>query len=145
MALEILNNAATAAYREAVKPVQKLDIETQNAQSSVQTTGTVFPSNTKQTMAVQNGETDRQQNQEAQQNQDTNAQKIKNALNNANIKMKHAKTRCEFSYHEETKRISIKVVDKETDEIVREIPPEETLEMVEKLWELAGIMIDEKR
>lgn len=77
--------------------------------------------------------------------QQTDSKRIKNAVNNANTRMKHAKTRCEFSYHEETKRISIKVIDKDTEEIVREIPPEETLEMVEKMWEVAGIMIDERR
>ena len=37
------------------------------------------------------------------------------------------------------------MIDKDTEEIVREIPPEETLEMVEKMWEVAGIMIDERR
>ena len=53
-------------------------------------------------------------------------------------------TRCEFEYHETTKRVSIKVIDKDTDEIVREIPPEETLKMIEKMWELAGLIVDEK-
>ena len=61
------------------------------------------------------------------------------------MKMKHARTKCEFSYHEATKRVSIKVMDKETNEVIREIPPEETLEMVEKMWELAGILVDERR
>lgn len=70
---------------------------------------------------------------------------LRTAVNHANTKLKHAKTKCEFSYHEATKRISIKVLDKETDEVIREIPPEETLEMVEKMWELAGILVDERR
>ena len=51
----------------------------------------------------------------------------------------------EFSYHEETKRVSIKVIDQDTKEVVKEIPPEETLEMIAKMWELAGILVDEKR
>lgn len=76
---------------------------------------------------------------------ETDAKKIKDAVDHANQTMRHAKTRCEFSYHEETKRVSIKVIDDETDEIIREIPPEETLEMLSKMWELAGIMVDEKR
>ncbi len=72
-------------------------------------------------------------------------QRIRTAVKHANTQMKHAKTRCEFSYHEPTKRVSIKVIDKDTQEIIREIPPEETLEMVEKMWELAGILVDERR
>ena len=69
-----------------------------------------------------------------------NANRVKDAVNQANnrLKQKHASTKCEFSYHEATKRISIKVLDKETDEVIREIPPEETRAMVEKMWELAG-------
>ena len=72
-------------------------------------------------------------------------QRIRTAVKHANTQMKHAKTRCEFSYHEPTKRVSIKIIDKDTQEIIREIPPEETLEMVEKMWELAGILVDERR
>jgi flagellar protein FlaG len=81
--------------------------------------------------------------------QDKNANRVKDAVTHANnklkLKQKHMSTRCEFSYHEPTGRISIKVMDKETDEVIREIPPEETLEMVEKMWELAGLIVDEHR
>lgn len=73
------------------------------------------------------------------------SRRIKSAVEHANQTMRHAKTKCEFSYHEETKRVSIKVIDEETEEVIREIPPEETLEMLSKMWELAGLMVDEKR
>ena len=72
-------------------------------------------------------------------------QHIKSEISKANSKLKNHNTRCEFSYHEETKRVSIKIMDKETEEVIREIPPEKTLEMIEKMWELAGLLIDEKR
>ena len=68
---------------------------------------------------------------------------IQSAVSQANSKLR--RTGCQFSYHEPTKRVSIKIIDKETDEVIKEIPPEETLEMVEKMWELAGILVDEKR
>jgi flagellar protein FlaG len=54
-------------------------------------------------------------------------------------------TRCEYSYHKETKRVSIKVIDKNTDKVIREIPPEKSLDMLQKMWEMAGILVDEKR
>lgn len=73
------------------------------------------------------------------------SRRIRSAVEHANQTMRHAKTKCEFSYHEETKRVSIKVIDEETEEVIREIPPEETLEMLSKMWELAGLMVDEKR
>lgn len=72
------------------------------------------------------------------------SQKVKNAIAEVNKKM-NQRTRCEFSYHEATKRVSIKVIDKDTDEVVREIPPEETLDMLSKMWEISGILVDEHR
>ena len=82
---------------------------------------------------------------EQQSGQDVE-RKVKAAISHANTQMKHnAKTQCEFSYHEETNRISIKVKDADTGEVIREIPAEETLKMVEKMWELAGILVDERR
>ena len=71
-------------------------------------------------------------------------EQIKSAVSAANQKIRMTNTRCEFEYHEKTKRVSIKVIDTENDEVIREIPPEETLEMVEKLWELASLIVDEK-
>ncbi|MDK2807595.1 MAG: flagellar protein FlaG [Clostridiales bacterium] len=71
---------------------------------------------------------------------------IKNAVSQANRKMqKLENTSLEFAYHEPTKRVSIKVIDKDTKEVVREIPPEKSLDMLQKMWELAGILVDEKR
>lgn len=72
-------------------------------------------------------------------------EKLMNAINKANNQMKPHRTRFEFSYHEVSRRVSIKVRDKETDEVIREIPPEEAIEMLEKLWEIAGFLVDEKR
>ena len=78
-------------------------------------------------------------------NNQTNEQQIKSAVDKANKAMKHTQTRCEFSYHEPTKSISIKIIDEQTDEILREVPPEKVLDMIEKMWEMAGLLVDEKR
>lgn len=53
-------------------------------------------------------------------------------------------TVAEFGIHEPTNRITIKIVDKDTDKVIKEYPPEKTLEMIAKVWELAGIMVDKK-
>lgn len=68
---------------------------------------------------------------------------IVDAVKSANRKMEH--TRCEYSYHKETNRVSIKVINDDTDEVIREIPPEKSLKMLQKMWEMAGILVDEKR
>ena len=54
-------------------------------------------------------------------------------------------TECQYGIHEETQRVTLKIVDKETKEVIKELPPEKTLEMIAKVWEMAGLLIDEKR
>ena len=51
----------------------------------------------------------------------------------------------QFAVHEGTNRIMVKIVDKETKEVIKEFPPEKTLDMIAKAWELAGLTIDERR
>lgn len=68
---------------------------------------------------------------------------INDAVSSANRRME--RTRCEYSYHKETNRVSIKVFDADTDEVIREIPPEKSLDMLQKMWEMAGILVDERR
>lgn len=62
---------------------------------------------------------------------------IRKVLNNNTI--------AEFGYNEPTNRITIKIKDKDTDEVIKEIPSEKALEMLAKAWELAGIIVDERR
>ncbi len=50
-----------------------------------------------------------------------------------------------FGIHEETNRVTIKIVDKTSKKVIKEFPPEKTLDMIAKIWEMAGLMVDEKR
>lgn len=77
--------------------------------------------------------------------QEVSKEKVENAIRDINAKIRPTRTECQFSYHEETKRISIKVLDQASGEVIREIPPEKTLDMIAKTLELAGILVDEKR
>ncbi|GKX28477.1 flagellar protein FlaG [Vallitalea longa] len=67
------------------------------------------------------------------------------AIEKANKKFKTYNRRLEFSIHEKTKQILVKVIDTEDDSVIREIPSEKILDMVAKLWEMSGIFVDEKR
>ncbi|MFA5576517.1 MAG: flagellar protein FlaG [Tissierellaceae bacterium] len=52
--------------------------------------------------------------------------------------------RFEFSIHDATRQIMVKIIDANTDEVIRELPPEKILDMVAALWEVAGIIVDRK-
>lgn len=90
-----------------------------------------------QTGNSQNGGNDYIQTFE--QNQD----KIKKAVEQLNKNMNNSEAI--FGIHEGTNRVTIKIVDKDTKKVIKELPPEKTLDMIAKVWEMAGIMVDEKR
>lgn len=50
-----------------------------------------------------------------------------------------------FGIHDKTNRVMIKIIDKDTKKVIKEYPPEKTLDMIAKVWEMAGLMVDEKR
>lgn len=86
--------------------------------------------------------------QESNSNTNTNTRQssqetIRQAVEKMNKKMENAEA--VFGIHDKTNRITIKIVDKETKEIIKEFPPDKTLDMIAKAWELAGLMVDEKR
>ncbi|WDV46126.1 flagellar protein FlaG [Clostridiaceae bacterium M8S5] len=71
-------------------------------------------------------------------------QDIIHAIEQANKSVIVYDRRLEFSIHDKTKQIMVKVIDTVKDEVIREIPAEKTLDMVAKFLEVAGILVDEK-
>jgi len=61
------------------------------------------------------------------------------------INKKLGDSRAVFGVHEDTNRITIKMVNKDSKEVLKEYPVEETLDALAKLWDMAGVMVDEKR
>ena len=84
------------------------------------------------------------QNQ-ANENRKVAKSTIDSTISETNSKIKMSNTQLKYHIDEETQRISIKIIDKDTDKVIREVPPEETLEAIKKIWEIAGIIVDEKR
>lgn len=68
---------------------------------------------------------------------------VKQAVSDINRKI-NPNTIARYGYHEETNRVTIKIVDKDSDKVIKEFPAEETLDMIAKVWELAGVFLDER-
>jgi flagellar protein FlaG len=88
-----------------------------------------------------NGENGSQKDKEDEQF--TTTEQLKKAVETINKNVTHSEA--VFGIHEKTNRITIKIVDKDTKELIMELPPEKTLDMIAKAWELAGLLIDERR
>jgi len=50
----------------------------------------------------------------------------------------------EFSMHEESGRTMIRVVEKDTGDLIRQIPPEEVLDLVSRVGDVLGIFFDKR-
>lgn len=147
MSLEPVTSVMSSHYAETVKPVQVSSpdkaVATADSQAA-QITASTGLSNLDIVPVMDNKGNDKNAEQDEKQKQPSE-KTIKAAVSQANTQLKQARTKCAFSYDDVTNRVSIKVYDAETEEVIREIPPEESLELVEKMWELAGLIVDEKR
>ncbi len=54
-------------------------------------------------------------------------------------------TSLRFSVHERTNRVAVQIVDKASDQVIKEIPSEEVLDMLGKMWDAAGLFVDVQR
>lgn len=70
---------------------------------------------------------------------------VLDSIERANKAISVSGRKFEYAIHQKTKEIMIKVIDVDTNEIIREIPPEKVLDMVAKMWEMAGLIVDERR
>jgi len=95
------------------------------------------------TMAMNTKQTSGEGGGQGAPNQQAQNEQLKKAVEDINRKANNSTA--VFGIHEETNRVTIKIVDKQTKEVIKEFPPEQTLDMIAKVWEMAGLMVDEKR
>lgn len=143
MAIEPLSSAMTyqAQTTQQAKPVQKTVVE--NTEVTTPEKVSAYDATT-----VKVAETEKQDSQSGQENsysnqQQANNEKIRKAVEQLNKNMSHSEA--VFGFHDATNRVTIKIIDKDTKEVIKELPPEKTLDMIAKVWEMAGILVDEKR
>ena len=132
---------------EGVNSVQPVSIQAPQMSQASQPKVTEIESATKDRVVAEpvkvNAEDGKLSNNINTENtKDVSAEQIKKTLAELNKKMMN--TACQYGIHEGTGRVTIKIVDKDTRDVIKEIPAEETLELIAKAWELAGIMVDKR-
>ena len=145
MTIEPLSSAMTyqAQTTQQAKPAQKTVVENTEVATPEQvnaydaTTAKVAETQKQDSRSGQDGSQNSMADQQA-----TNEQ-IKKAVEKLNKNLSNSEAI--FGIHDATNRVTIKIVDKETKEVLKEIPPEKTLDMIAKAWELAGIAVAEMR
>ena len=141
MEIESMKSGAAASYQgSAAASTKTLDAAVQpeaSTQAGLSQTADKKP--TVQNFFTEKDQEDKDLSEEKDAKQGT---KLKKAVNDLNKQMKNSEAI--FGIHDKTNRVTIKIIDKTTKEVIKEYPPEETLDMIAKVWEIAGILVDEK-
>lgn len=130
----------TASYQRTME-ARDAKVEGSSASSGAQQSNVDLSKRTngiEEEMASRRAETE-----ETAKSQTVTNEKIKKVVDEINKKAYNSEAI--FGIHDATNRVTIKIVDKDTKEVLKEYPPEKTLDMIAKVWEMAGLMVDEKR
>lgn len=146
MAIEAIRNAAmtyqgsvsTAEVRETARPKVEAGEVINISESISKNTSAI---DTKQTSEEGGGKNNG--NAQKQMTQEQQAAQLKKAVEDINRKANNSEAI--FGIHDKTNRVTIKLINKDTKEVIKELPPEKTLDMIAKVWELAGLLVDERR
>ncbi|MGM0444523.1 MAG: flagellar protein FlaG [Fibrobacterota bacterium] len=66
------------------------------------------------------------------------------SINQANKVLEQYHRRIDRSVHEKTNAMMYKIVDTDKNEVIREFPSRKIQDMISKMWELAGLFVDEQ-
>ena len=142
MAIEPIGTMTAMQVQSTVK-VQPVDTTVKSADTEINAAQAAVPKVDATTLSVAKTAESDAQGQEYNEQREPDLDQIKKSVDDMNKKMSNSEA--VFGIHEGTNRVTIKIVDKKTKEVIKELPPEKTLDMISKVWEMAGILVDEKR
>ena len=148
MAIEGIRSAVgstvAGASQNIVKPMTSSETKEVDVQSNQQAAASADAAVISKANQQNTGNGSSEDGKEQEQEKQFSDKQMKQRISDINRRLNN-NTIAEFGYHDETNRVTIKIVDKDTKETIREIPPEKTLDLIAKAWELAGILVDERR
>lgn len=107
-----------------VEPAKAQTVETKRADETIKSRADALAT------ALGQGKIDQEQLQEV-------LEKLNIFLNALEVQMK-------FSIHEGTGQVIVRVMNTVTGKVIREIPPQRILDMVAKMMEMVGVLLDER-
>ena len=84
------------------------------------------------------------ENQESTEPRVPDGSQIAKEIAEANRKLMFADRSFQYKVEDVTQRVVITVIDNNTKEVIKEIPPEQQVEALRKMWELAGLIVDRR-
>lgn len=118
MTSELSTKIVTGFPRPSVEPSQQI----QRVQPQAEVPDTFAPANVSGTETAEK----------------SNSEKLDNSVRNLNDFVQSVRRNLQFSIDSDSGRTVVKVIDAETDKVIRQIPSEEVLSMARRLEEQAG-------
>ncbi len=82
--------------------------------------------------------------QDSEKQKDLSIDEIENVIKEMNQFIQIFNAKIAFEIDKDTKKTVLKIIDAQTNEIIRQIPPEELLKISRRISELLGLIINEK-
>lgn len=121
-----------------------MSVESMNATSMVSTT--TQPANTQQVNQNQQAAIAEKQSQaaEAQEAQKLTAEEVQDVVDKLNDFMQGQQRNLNFSVDKDTDNLVVKVMDTQTEEVIRQFPSEETLKLAKHIEGMLGLIFNDK-
>ncbi|SFF97463.1 flagellar protein FlaG [Neptunomonas qingdaonensis] len=132
MSIESMNASNIAASVQTATSQQTNSSQGSSSVSSAQATGLVNSVNTQAT-----------QSESVQDAQKMSAEEVQNVLDKMNEFMGKGQHNLNFSIDKDTDDMVVKVMDTETNEVIRQFPSEQTLKLAKHIDGMLGLILNE--
>lgn len=145
MTIEPISSVMTVQAQGTVAPKPQQPVQAEKPETSSTSAAPAAEYVDRTTNVVENSKEKGQadSSEQGKDQQQAYNEKVRKAVETLNKRL--ANSEAVFGIHEDTNRVTIKIVDKNTKEVIKELPPEKTLDMIARVWEMAGILVDERR
>ena len=155
MSVETIQNVSINASDTKLPKLPRMNVNEQRASAAeartvidpqVKELETAIPSlaamgKEQQTINAKVKQTQEKQKEESASEKKYNEVMTEKAVENANNRIRSTKTNAKFAYNEDINRITITITDADN-EVIKEIPPEATQKMLERIHTFSGMMMD---
>jgi flagellar protein FlaG len=121
-----------------VKPIENLQVTQQLNSKNVEAL------NQKQHVKVQEMKKDQLDQQKILKNEKVSAEVIEKVVEELRKKLSMLNTQLQIRIDKDTNMTVVKVIDKQTHKIIRQIPPEYVLKIAKYLDEITGLLLNKK-
>ncbi len=99
---------------------------------------------TKEVQRISEDSIPTEENKSQEENKGYNLHEVNKAVEKLNKVMEDEDIYAEYKIHDKFNQIMIKIIDRNTKEILLEVPPKKILDMVAKMCEMVGVLVDKK-